>query len=92
MLASLEGAKVVLAADPVFPKWANEKSGLWRKSVVCVVSGKGMSQWRNVASFTGREWTLSEPFTIAPDEHSLVTIVPLCGRALMIGNRFEDAN
>lgn len=83
---------MVLAADPVFPKWANEKSGLWRKSVVCVVSGKGMSQWRNVASFTGREWTLSEPFTIAPDEHSLVTIVPLCGRALMIGNRFEDAN
>lgn len=27
-----------------------------------------------------------------PDDKSLVTIVPLCGRALMIGNLFEDAN
>ncbi|HLX62263.1 MAG TPA: hypothetical protein VKX17_13365 [Planctomycetota bacterium] len=91
-LASIDGTKLVLSADPVFPKWANERSSLWRKAVACVVSGKGSSQWRNVASFTGREWTLAEPFTITPDEHSVITIVPLCGRALMIGNRYEDAN
>jgi hypothetical protein len=57
-----------------------------------VVSGKGSSQWRRVASFAGREWTLAEPFAVAPDERSVVTIVPLCGRALIVGNRFEDAN
>ncbi|HEY3322407.1 MAG TPA: hypothetical protein VGP72_18235 [Planctomycetota bacterium] len=91
-LAAVNGAKLTLAADPEFPKWANEKHGIWRKAVVCVVSGKGASQWRSVLSFTGREWTLAEPFAVAPDKDSLVTIVPLCGRALIVGNRFEDAN
>jgi hypothetical protein len=56
------------------------------------VSGKGSSQWRAVRSFAGREWTLVEPFAVAPDQSSVVTIVPLCGRSLMVGNRFEDAN
>jgi len=91
-LAAVNGAKLTLAADPHFEKWANERSDLWRKAVVCVVSGKGACQWRSVASFAGREWTLAQPFAIAPNERSVVTIVPLCGRALMIGNRFEDAN
>lgn len=91
-LASIAGIKLTLAADPHFEKWADARSGLWRKAVVCVVSGKGSGQWRRVASFAGREWTLSEPFVVAPDERSVVTIVPLCGRALIIGNRFEDAN
>lgn len=91
-LAAVDGVKLTLAADPHFEKWANERSDLWRRAVVCVVSGKGSTQWRHVASFAGREWTLEKPFAVAPDEHSVVTIVPLCGRALMIGNRFEDAN
>jgi hypothetical protein len=29
---------------------------------------------------------------LAPDRESVVTIVPMCGRALIVGNRFEDAN
>lgn len=91
-LAAVDGTKLTLAADPQFPTWANERHGLWRKAVVGVVSGKGSSQWRGVRSFAGREWTLVEPFAVAPDEGSVVTIVPLCGRALMVGNRFEDAN
>jgi hypothetical protein len=91
-LTAVDGATVTLAGDPQFPNWANEKSGLWKKAVVCVVSGKGSSQWRNVRTFSGRSWTLSEPFAVTPDKDSLVTIVPLCGRALIVGNRFEDAN
>ncbi len=91
-LASIDGKKLVLSADPSFPKWADERSGLWRKAVVCIVSGRGSSQWRNVASFARREWTIAEPFTIAPDDHSVIAIVPMCGRALIVGNRFEDAN
>ena len=91
-LAAVAGATVTLAGDPHFPSWANEKSGLWRKAVLCVVSGTGSSQWRSVRSFSGRSWTLAEPFTVAPDSASVVTIVPLCGRALIIANRFEDAN
>jgi hypothetical protein len=91
-LAAVDGASLTLAGDPQFPTWANEKSGLWKKAVVCVVSGTGSSQWRAVRGFSGRTWTLSEPFAVAPDAHSMVTIVPLCGRALIVGNRFEDAN
>ena len=91
-LAAVAGVKLTLAADPHFEKWADARSSLWRRAVVCIVSGKGSTQWRSVASFAGREWTLEEPFAVAPDEHSVVTIVPMCGRALMIGNRFEDAN
>lgn len=91
-LAAVNGVTLTLAAEPHFEKWADARSGLWRKAVVCVVSGKGASQWRSVASFAGREWTLAEPFAIAPDARSVVAIVPLCGRALIIGNRFEDAN
>ena len=91
-LAAVAGTQLTLAADPHFEKWANARSDLWRKAVVCVVSGRGNGQWRSVAAFAGREWTLAEPFTVKPDAHSVVTIVPLCGRALMVGNRFEDAN
>ncbi len=91
-LSAVEGATVTLAGDPQFPTWATEKSGLWKKAVVCVVSGKGSSQWRSVQSFSGRSWTLSEPFAVTPGKDSLVTVVPLCGRALIVGNRFEDAN
>ena len=91
-LAAINGIHLTLAADPHFEKWADARSGLWRKAVVCVVSGKGASQWRRVATFAGREWTLTEPFTVVPDGRSVVTVVPMCGRALMIGNRFEDAN
>ena len=91
-LAAISGTKLTLSTDPHFEKWANERSALWRKAVVCVVSGKGASQWRSVTSFSGREWTLAQPFAIAPDERSVVTSVPLCGRTLIINNRFEDAN
>ena len=77
-LASIAGTKLILAADPQFEEWADERSHLWHKAVVCVVSGKGSAQWRSVASFAGREWTLAEPFAVAPDERSVVTIVPMC--------------
>jgi hypothetical protein len=91
-LAAVQGVTLTLAGDPHFPEWANDHSALWRKAVVCVVSGTGSGQWRSVSGYAGRVWTLTQPFIIPPNERSLVTIVPLCGRSLIIGNRFEDAN
>ena len=40
----------------------------------------------------GGDWTIDRPFDCPPDDTSLVTIVPMNGRVLVIGNRFEDAN
>src|SRR5262249_47498901 len=47
---------------------------------------------RFVTANAGREWTIDRPFDVPPDETSVVTIAPYRGRALVVGNRFEDAN
>jgi hypothetical protein len=91
-IAAVRGTKLTLAEDPVYPQWAPEKSGLWRKAVVCIQDGRGAGQWRNVVANRGREWEIDRPLDCPPDDTSLVTIVPMNGRVLVIGNRFEDAN
>lgn len=91
-LAAVHGTQLTLTEDPSYPRWATEKSDLWRKSVVCVQDGRGAGQWRSVVSNQGRQWEIDRPFDCPPDDKSLVTIVPMNGRVLVIGNRFEDAN
>ncbi|MBI5834958.1 MAG: hypothetical protein HZB16_21865, partial [Armatimonadetes bacterium] len=91
-LAAVDGARLTLAADPEFPTWAKPDSWYWKRAVVCVVKGRGAGQWGHVSSFAGRQWTLDTPLAVAPDTQSVVTIVPLCGRALIVGNQFADAN
>jgi hypothetical protein len=91
-LASLEGTRLTLAADPSYPPWAAEKSDLWKKAVVCVLDGRGARQWREVVSNQGRQWELERPFDYPPDTSSILTIIPFNGRVLAVGNRFEDAN
>ncbi len=91
-LAAVHGTQLALAEDPSYPNWAAEKSGLWRKSIVVISDGRGAGQWRRVVSNHGRQWEIDRPFDCPPDGTSLVTIVPMNGRVLVIGNRFEDAN
>jgi len=91
-VSATDGVKVMLAADPVYLKWANETSKLWNRSALCILSGRGAGQYRFVTSNKGREWTIDAPFEIQPDATSIVSIVPYRGRALVIQNRFEDAN
>lgn len=83
---------VTLASDPRYPDWAPEKHRVWKEAVVVVQEGRGAGQWRNVVENKGREWRLDRPFDLDPDESSTVTIVPMNGRALVVDNRFEDAN
>ncbi|HSU66612.1 MAG TPA: glycosyl hydrolase family 28-related protein [Tepidisphaeraceae bacterium] len=87
-----DGARLTLAADPVFPKWAQENAKLWTKACVCILDGQGAGQWRDVIEHHGRSWTLSRPFDPAPDATSVASIIAFNGRVLAIGNRFEDAN
>jgi hypothetical protein len=91
-IATAEGTKLTLAADPTYPKWAPEKHGVWRQAIVCIQDGRGAGQWRDVVANTGRVWEVDRPFDCPPDASSIVTIVPMNGRALVVGNRFEDAN
>jgi hypothetical protein len=90
-IAQTQGTDVTLAADPVYPDWAREESSLWRRSVVCVLSGRGAGQWRDVRGNRGRNWKIDRPFDTAPDATSVVSIIPFSGRVLIVGNRFEDA-
>ena len=91
-IATIQGTQLTLASDPTYPNWAPEKSGLWRKAVVCIQSGHGAGQWRNVVANHGRQWQIDRAFDCPPDDASLVTIVPMNGRVLVVGNCFEDAN
>ncbi len=86
-----DGAKLTLAGDPTYPDWAKEESWYWQASVVCILSGRGAGQWRDVVRNKGRKWEIDHPFDTPPDKTSIITIVPFNGRVLIIGNRFEDA-
>ncbi|NNM86161.1 MAG: right-handed parallel beta-helix repeat-containing protein [Phycisphaerales bacterium] len=90
--AAVNGTTITLAQEPTYPRWAGEKSTLWRRSVVAVLSGTGAGQYRFVTANHGREWRINRPFTIAPDSTSTLSIIPFRGHVLIIGNRFEDAN
>jgi hypothetical protein len=89
-VASVNGTAVQLAGDPKYPNWAGEDSGLWKRSVICILQGRGAGQYRYVAANHGRQWTVDRPFDVAPDATSIVSIVPFRGHALVIGNHFED--
>ena len=91
-IAEAKGAQITLAADPVYPKWAPEKRGHWRRAAVFILEGRGAGQWRSVVSNSGRAWAIDRPFETAPDASSIVSIVFFNGRVLVIGNQFEDAN
>lgn len=91
-VAAVDGTRLTLADDPTYPHWAPEKHAIWRDSIVCIQAGRGAGQWRNVVTNQGRSWAVDRPFDCPPDGTSLVTIVPMNGRVLLVGNRFEDAN
>jgi hypothetical protein len=91
-VAACDGVIVTLAEDPKYVKWAGEKSNLWKKSVVAILSGTGAGQYRFVTANAGREWKVDRAFDVPPDSTSTITIAPFRGHAAVVGNRFEDAN
>ncbi len=91
-IAAANGTQITLAQSPTYPDWAKENSSLWRRAIVLIQEGRGAGQYRNVVSNTDRQWEIDRPFDCPPDDTSLVTIVPMNGRVLVVGNRFEDAS
>ncbi len=91
-ISAVDGTRITLAAEPVFPPWAAETSGLWKEAIVCIQRGRGAGQWRDVVAHHGRQWEIARAFDCPPDDSSIATIVPMNGRVLVVENQFEDAN
>jgi hypothetical protein len=61
----------------------------WQGAIVAVVSGHGVGQWRSVASWSGQQVELSDPFGVAPDATSRITIVPAQLHYIFRHNHFD---
>lgn len=82
----VQPASLVLAGDP---NWKTKQD--WVGAGVFVLGGKGMGQYRRIASYDGRNVTLDRPWDILPDRASVITITMLQRQYLFVGNQFEDA-
>ena len=86
---TISGKKLLLAKDPLFKRYApNPTNGV--DMAACILKGKGMGQYRRIVKHSGRDWEIDEPWTVDPDETSILSIVPFRGRILITNNRFED--
>lgn len=88
-IANVSSKKLVLAKDPFFKRYAPNPTD-WRNTAVCILKGKGIGQYRRVVKHSGRDWEVDQPWSIEPDETSILSIVPFRGRTLIIDNTFED--
>jgi len=77
---------LVLGGDE--PDWRRRAD--WSGAGVFVLSGKGMGQYRLIASYDGRNVTLDRPWDVEPDTASQITITMMQRRYLFVGNEFED--
>ncbi|MEN6343652.1 MAG: glycosyl hydrolase family 28-related protein [Armatimonadia bacterium] len=89
-VAQTQGKQVVLAADPTYKDYAPKPHTDWTGAMLLILDGTGTGQWRTVVKNEGRNWEIDRPWDIAPDDTSLISIVPHRGRHLFIGNSFED--
>jgi hypothetical protein len=89
-VAAVSGTQLTLAGDPVFKDYTPKPHTNWIGGVVQVLDGKGAGQYRFVTANQGREWEVDRPWTVVPDEASLISIAPFRGRNLFLGNTFED--
>ncbi len=63
----------------------------WFGAGLYVLGGKGQGEYAQIDSINNREVKLIEPLMVAPDETSVVSIVPLQKNYLFISNRITDA-
>jgi len=88
---TIEGNKITLSYDPDIPHWKNwNKNAHWTAPMVVIQDGRGAGQWREVASYNGREVVLAEPFEVEPDAESFLFLLPGVARWIMDGNRYTD--
>lgn len=88
-ISNSDGKNLILASDPIFKRY-NIEANDWRNTVVCILEGKGCGQYRRVVSHSRRNWEMDQPWLIAPDTSSIISIIPFRGHTILVNNIFED--
>ena len=82
----LRPGKTLLLRD--VPKWGKDD---WTGALAAIVAGHGVGQWRTIKSWAGQQVDLSDPFDVAPDATSTITIVPAQLHYIFYHNHFQNA-
>lgn len=88
--AVADGTKLTLATDPVFKDYAPTPHTDYRGAVVYILDGAGAGQYRFVTANQGRNWEVDRPWTVPPDDTSVLSIVPYRGHNIFVNNTFTD--
>ncbi|HEY3330838.1 MAG TPA: glycosyl hydrolase family 28-related protein [Capsulimonadaceae bacterium] len=79
-----------LTAAPITGRTSRDSMATLHDVTAYILAGRGAGQYRSVASIDGKHVTLAEPWQVAPDDTSVVSIGGFNGRHLIIGNIAED--
>jgi len=76
--------------------WLEQADQAWKPDVLkgrvaLVVHGRGLGQWRRVASNAERRVTLAEPWAVRPDKTSLVVVRNFFMQNVLVNNYCRDA-
>jgi hypothetical protein len=83
---STTSGKMVLAGAPDMSWMGSYRQDL----VVTIIAGCGLGQYRMVRAITGREVELVSPWTVPPNQESIVSITPLSRHLIFYNNTFKD--
>lgn len=87
-VTNVAGTLLVLADESM--AWRNGADH-WINGGIMVLAGRGAGQLRRIRHIDGRTVEVDRPWTIEPDDSSLIAISYFRERHLFVGNRSEDA-
>ena len=87
-VTNVAGNRLVLADEGM--AWRNGADH-WINGGIMVFAGRGAGQLRRIRRIDGRTVEVDRPWTIEPDDSSLIAISYFRERHLFVGNRIEDA-
>ena len=87
-VTNVVGNRLVLVDESM--AWHNGADH-WINGGIMVLAGRGAGQLRRIRHIDGRTVEVDRPWTIEPDDSSLIAISYFRERHLFVGNRIEDA-
>ena len=87
-VTNVAGTRLVLADESM--TWRNGTDH-WINGGIMVFAGRGAGQLRRIRRIDGRSVEVDRPWTIEPDDSSLIAVSYFRERHLFVGNRIEDA-